>query len=83
MSNTEEGYVNTMREAAQSRLFCEIERQEYNLVSLLNLVPFRDGDSWCVLWGVNLSEGIAGFGDTPYLAILNFNRALNAKRGAA
>lgn len=25
----------------------------------------KDGNQWCVLWGENLQEGIAGFGDTP------------------
>jgi hypothetical protein len=24
----------------------------------------KDGNKWCVLWGENLQEGIAGFGDT-------------------
>ena len=33
-----------------------------------------DGNQYCVLYGDNLQEGIAGFGDTLYLAILNFNK---------
>jgi hypothetical protein len=32
----------------------------------------EDGDKWCVLWGVNLQEGIAGFGNTPKEAMINF-----------
>lgn len=37
----------------------------------------KDGNQWCVLYGDNLQEGIAGFGDTPHLAILDFNKAWN------
>ena len=59
----------------EARLAAAIEAQEYNLVALLGLVPFPDGDKWCVLWGPNLQDGVAGFGDTPYLAVLDFNAA--------
>jgi len=42
------------------------------------LVPFRDGNQWCVLLGDNIQEGIAGFGDSPALAIQDFDRAMYA-----
>ncbi|WP_143192374.1 hypothetical protein [Paenibacillus sp. P32E] len=32
-----------------------------------------DGDQWCALYGENIQEGIAGFGDTPELAYRNFD----------
>ena len=35
------------------------------------LVP--DGNQWCALYGENLIEGIAGFGDTPELAMCDFD----------
>ena len=35
----------------------------------------RDGNRWCALYGENLQEGIAGFGDTPGEAMLSFDRA--------
>lgn len=51
--------------------------REYELlaVSKLGLVPFQDGNRWCVLWGSNIQDGISGFGDTPDKAILDFNAA--------
>lgn len=50
-----------------------VETAEMNLVRLLGLVPYKDGNMWCVLWGKNLQGGICGFGKTPYLAIIDFN----------
>lgn len=32
-----------------------------------------DGNQWCVLYGDNLQDGIAGFGDTPEFAMLDFD----------
>lgn len=34
---------------------------------------FLDGDKWCLLYGENLQEGVAGFGDTPEQAALDFD----------
>ena len=34
-----------------------------------------DGNQWCALYGVNLQDGVAGFGDSPELAMQDFNRA--------
>lgn len=34
---------------------------------------FLDGDQWCALYGDNLQDGVAGFGDTPHLATQDFN----------
>jgi hypothetical protein len=36
-----------------------------------------DGNQWCALYGKNLQEGIAGFGDTPEQAMDNFNYSWN------
>lgn len=36
---------------------------------------FRDGDQWCCLYGDNLEEGVAGFGDSPSLAANAFDTA--------
>ena len=70
-------------QSAQSQLSASVQAEEYNLVKTLGLVPFKDGDVWCVLWGENLAVGVAGFGNTPYLAVLAFNRAVHTDRGAA
>ena len=34
---------------------------------------FIDGDQWCALYGDNLQDGVAGFGDTPVKALRNFD----------
>jgi hypothetical protein len=33
-----------------------------------------DGDQWCALYGDDLQSGVAGFGDSPALAMADFNR---------
>lgn len=33
-----------------------------------------DGNQWCALYGANLMEGIAGFGDTPDAAMRDFDK---------
>lgn len=35
----------------------------------------RDGNMWCALFGDNLQEGVAGFGDTPARAMWAFDTA--------
>lgn len=52
-----------------------IETEEMNLVVILNPRIFIDGDQWCVLYGKDLQNGIAGFGGTPRKAVLAFNKA--------
>lgn len=32
-----------------------------------------DGNQWCVLYGENLQDGVAGFGDSPDSASRNFD----------
>jgi hypothetical protein len=51
------------------------EQQEFNLVSMLKPSIQRDGNQWCVLYGDDLQVGIAGFGESPYIAIMAFNKA--------
>lgn len=34
-----------------------------------------DGNQWCALYGENLQDGVAGFGDTPAAAMLAFDHA--------
>jgi hypothetical protein len=33
-----------------------------------------DGNQWCALYGEDLQSGIAGLGDTPEMAMRDFNR---------
>jgi hypothetical protein len=58
----------------QSRLAAAIEAEEYNLFSILKPKLYKDGNMWCVLYGENVQEGIAGFGFTPVQAIYAWNR---------
>lgn len=53
-----------------------IQKQELVFVEALNPKITKDGDMWCVLYGEDLQEGIAGFGETPMRAILEFNKAM-------
>ena len=34
-----------------------------------------DGDQWCALYGDDLQSGVAGFGDSPELAMQDFDAA--------
>ncbi|MEQ1519700.1 MAG: hypothetical protein ABL936_00345 [Aestuariivirga sp.] len=59
----------------QSRLNAAIEAEEMTLVATLRPKISIDGNQWCVLYGENLQDGVAGFGDTPRLAVYDFNKA--------
>jgi hypothetical protein len=59
----------------QSRMNALIQIEEYNLVSLLKPKIYIDGNQWCVLYGENIQDGVAGFGDSPQNAIYDFNKA--------
>lgn len=49
---------------------------ELSFVASLKPRIFIDGNQWCCLWGENLQDGVAGFGDSPMLAIYDFNHAM-------
>jgi hypothetical protein len=36
---------------------------------------FIDGNQWCMLYGENLQDGVAGFGDSPRMAAYDFDKA--------
>jgi hypothetical protein len=42
-----------------------------------------DGTMWCALYGDNLQEGVAGFGETPEQAFAAFDIAWNTERTPA
>lgn len=42
----------------------------------------RDGDMWCALFGENLQEGVAGFGENPAKAMWAFDTAWLAPAGS-
>jgi hypothetical protein len=46
---------------------------------LLRPKLFIEGDKWCALYGDNLQDGVAGFGDSPELAYLDFDKQWSKK----
>ncbi len=60
-------------EAADVRSQWAQEQSEFNLFAMLKPELVRDGNQWCVLYGKDLQSGIAGFGDSPHMAIMDFN----------
>jgi hypothetical protein len=44
---------------------------------------FIDGNQWCALYGENLQDGVAGFGDSPNEAMHQFDLAWATKLIAA
>ena len=52
-----------------------VTQHELTRPSLLHALKLaRDGNQWCALYGDDLEVGIAGFGDSPELAMLDFDR---------
>lgn len=59
-----------------------IETAEMNLVIIFGAKLSIDGNQWCWLHGDNLQDGIAGFGKSPYLAALDFNKNFRSELGS-
>lgn len=38
-----------------------------------------DGNQWCALYGDNIQDGVSGFGDSPELAMYDFDSAWGKK----
>ena len=51
-----------------------IERAELNLVAALGLRISVDGNQFCFLFGDDLQNGVAGFGETAALAAADFSK---------
>jgi len=68
MGNTSYDY-----ESADVKSQIAQEKQEFNLFSMLKPSIQIDGNQWCVLYGDDLQSGIAGFGKSPHLAVMDFN----------
>lgn len=59
-----------------------VEYERLRPFMLLRPRMFPDGNQWCALYGDNLQEGVAAFGDTPAKAAVQFDiEWLNAKAG--
>jgi hypothetical protein len=66
-----------MLQAAETEV--EAAREKLRPSLLLRPTLSVDGDKWCALYGANLMEGVAGFGDSPAEAYVEFDRAWTAK----
>lgn len=55
------------------RMNVEVTRLDMATMAMLHPKIGIDGNQWYVLYGENLQDGVAGFGDTPLAAIQNFN----------
>jgi len=53
--------------------------QQYKRFAMLKPKVYKDGNQWCVLYGENLQDGVAGFGDTPHLAVIDWENNWNAQ----
>ena len=63
--------------AHQEKMNLIVEQEEYNLFSMLKPKLYKDQNTWCCLLGEDIISGISGFGDTPYLAILDWQRSFH------
>ena len=75
LANQASGYMAIQDEMKRDKL---VEDLEYNLFRLLKPKVSMDGNQWSVLLGNNMMEGVCGFGDTLYLAILDFNKSFHS-----
>jgi hypothetical protein len=58
--------------AAQEIMVTAAERRLPHVLMRPRFYP--DGSKWCALYGENVQDGVAGFGDTPALAAADFDK---------
>lgn len=71
MSASEQAVLNSQWNAAQMAFQTEEMRQLPHV--LMRPTLSLDGNKWCALYGDNLQDGVAGFGDSPELAMQDFD----------
>jgi hypothetical protein len=84
-----EAIIRDAREAAQYAAECvkndaalalnDIRNEAVRPSVLLRPSIQRDGNQWCALYGENLQDGTAGYGDSPAEAFADFDRNFAAK----
>lgn len=70
---SEQAVLNNQWNAAQEANITEQARRAPHVLMRPSLMA--DGTMWCALYGENLQEGIAGFGETPEKAMEAFDIA--------
>ncbi len=79
---SEQGVLNGQWNAAEMAFQVECKRMTPTV--LMRPALIADGNMWCLLYGDNLQVGVAGFGETPEQAAINFDSAwLNQRTPAA
>lgn len=76
-----EAVLNSQWNAAQEANITERARRAPHV--LMRPALTADGDMWCALYGENLQEGVAGFGETPEMAMKAFDKAWTCERTPA
>lgn len=74
-----EGADHQIRCAAQEFISAAQEQQRPSVLFRPSISV--DGDQWCALYGDNLQDGVAGFGDSPSDAMRDFDHNWAAKLG--
>lgn len=69
---SEQAILNTQWNAAA--IACANEEERSRPFMMLRPRILQDGNQWCALYGDNLQEGVAGFGDTPDAASRDFDK---------
>lgn len=62
-------------EARAATIAMGVEEERGRPFMMLRPRLYPDGNKWCALYGDNLQEGVAGFGDTPELAAYDFDKS--------
>lgn len=68
-------YADQMIRDEACNISCELTRPSRTMRPRV----FKDGDSWCALYGESPQDGVAGFGNTPELACQNFDEAWHGR----
>ena len=61
-----------LAEYFESDLSTNRDMEDATILLENGIMPYRDGNLWCVLIGENLQSGICGFGITIHEAFVNF-----------
>jgi hypothetical protein len=69
---SEQAILNNQWNAALEANITETARRAPHV--LMRPAIYPDGNMWCALYGVNLQEGVAGFGETPGAACADFDK---------
>ena len=77
MISTEELFWNEKFNEEQRQIRLYYENLNYITDRPCNVYKpklFIDGNQWCALFGDNLQDGVAGFGNSPQKAFEDFDR---------